>query len=73
MTHRVAVVCRVDKDLSGNHYHVLLSTEQPTTSSNPGVQYPAYTVYHQPTLCSFIGIGSGQRQPIAVTCIAEHA
>jgi len=33
----------------------------------------AFTVYKQPTLCSLQGIGSGQRQLIAVTCIAEHA
>jgi len=33
----------------------------------------AFTVYQQPTLCSFTGIGSGHRQLIAVTCIAEHA
>jgi len=31
------------------------------------------TVSHQPTLCTLVGIGSGQRQLIAVTCIAEHA
>jgi len=31
-------------------------------------------VLYKPTLCSFLqGIGSGQRQLIAVTCIAEHA
>jgi len=29
--------------------------------------------YQLPTLCSLVGIGSGQRQLIAVTCIAEHA
>jgi len=31
------------------------------------------TVYKQPALCSFAGIGSEHRQIIAVTCIAEHA
>jgi len=28
---------------------------------------------NQHTLCSFLGIGSGHRQLIAVHCIAEHA
>jgi len=33
-----------------------------------------YVLHPQLTLCTFlIGIGSGQRQLIAVTCIAEHA
>jgi len=33
----------------------------------------SYTYYKQYTLCSLLGIGGGQRQLIAVTCIAEHA
>jgi len=33
---------------------------------------PTYTA-QQPTLCALLGIGSGHRQLIAVTCIAEHA
>jgi len=32
-----------------------------------------YVIYNQLTLCTLLGIGSGQRQLIAVTCIAEHA
>jgi len=32
-----------------------------------------YVLTNQSTLCSFVGIGSGHRQLIAVTCIAEHA
>jgi len=31
------------------------------------------TVYQPPTLMSLLGIGGGQRQLIAVPCIAEHA
>jgi len=33
----------------------------------------ASVVYRVPTLCYLQGIDSGQRQLIAVTCIAEHA
>jgi len=33
---------------------------------------PLRTIQH-PTLCTLVGIGSGHRQLIAVTCIAEHA
>jgi len=35
--------------------------------------YASLHGYHYLTLCSLLGIGSGQRQLIAVTCIAEHA
>jgi len=49
------------------------TVHQQPAASIPGIPEPTITVYHQPTLCSFQGIGSGQRQLIAVTCIAEHA
>jgi len=43
------------------------------STSNPAYPEQRHILYHPPTLCSFLGIGSGQRQLIAVTCIAEHA
>jgi len=32
-----------------------------------------HVVYQPLTVCSLVGIGCGQRQLIAVPCIAEHA
>jgi len=52
----------------------LLSLHQHSTNSTSSPGLPYQTIqYTQPTLCSPIGIGGGQRQLIAVTCIAEHA
>jgi len=36
-------------------------------------RFKSYTVYPALTLCASLGIDSGHRQLIAVTCIAEHA
>jgi len=44
-----------------------------TSTDSISAPNQAYTVYKPPTLCSFLGIGSGHRLLIAATCIAEHA
>jgi len=69
-THHVGFA-RIYIMLLGVFKHAL---QQQTVDSNPITpSNQAYVVHRQLTLCSLQGIGSWQRQLIAVTCTAEHA
>jgi len=74
VARRVPVRCSVDKDHSVPPTWL---TEQHAIANNSW--YPShpgttvYTVYQHLHYAPLIGIGSGQCQLIAVTCIAEHA
>jgi len=51
----------------------LLLLQQATATSTKRPDNQAFTVYQQLHYAPLQGIGSGHRQLIAVTCLAEHA
>jgi len=62
----VVIACYVSTQCLG------LDVQQATAGSTKGSGSATYSIPTL-TLCSLQGIGSGQSQLIAVTCIAEHA